>query len=231
MGEDVSPRAATLLEEAQTHYARGEIDAAIPKFCMHLNSDFFDADTLFMLGTCFQAKGMNGLSAVILSAAVDANVGKKKRAPEALLNLGGAYRAEHQNDIAERIWKDALRQETVPFKRAQILGNISGLYVNEGQPEKAIEYCDLALKEDPNFRYCEGQPGHGLPRTGALERGLGGLAPHLRARETASRGFTGHPGMGWYAGQACDRLGRPGHRRRDFLRRIACAIWRVRAAR
>lgn len=141
---------ASPLDEAKTLIMRGDYDPAIQRLSEFLNGDFYHDEALFMLGACMQAKGMNGLSAILTSAAVDARKVKGKPFPEALLNLGAAYKAEHKNDVAERIWLDALRHETLPRERAKILCNISGLYVNEGQPERGIYYCDLALKEDPN---------------------------------------------------------------------------------
>lgn len=139
----------TPLEEAKALIVKGAVDAAIQRLTEFLNGDFFNEEALFMLGACWQAKGMNGLSAVLTSAAVDARVARGKPFPEALLNLGGAYKAEHRNDTAAKVWADALRQETMPRERAKIMVNIAGLYVNEGSPETAIEWCDRALAEDP----------------------------------------------------------------------------------
>lgn len=203
MTEEVAPRTATLLEEAQTHYARGEIDAAIPKFCQHLNGDFFDHDTLFMLGTCFQMKGMNGLSAVILSAAVDARSPKMQGSTEAMMNLAGAYRAEHRFDMAERIWNDALRIEKDSIKRAQILGNLAGLHVNEGKPERAVEYADKALKEDPTFAHAKASRGMACLELGRWREGFEGWkATYL----TGDRHKKIYPGAPEWDGSAGKRL-------------------------
>jgi tetratricopeptide (TPR) repeat protein len=139
----------SLLEEAQALVVKGAVDEAIQKLGLFLNGEFYHDEALFMLGGCLLAKGMNGLGAVITSAAVDARATKGRSFPEALMNLGAAYKAEHRNQTAEQIWIDALRHETLPRERAKILTNIAGLYVNEGQPETAIEWCDRALKEDP----------------------------------------------------------------------------------
>lgn len=130
---------------------RGEYSAAIQRLGAVLNDDFFQDEALFMLGHCFLATGMNGIGAVITSAAIDARAarGSGKAFPEAMINLGGAYKAERRNAMADKIWHEALELETVPSERAKILCNLSTLYVGEGQPEKGIEYCDAALREDP----------------------------------------------------------------------------------
>lgn len=140
----------SLIDEAKLHIAKGEVDAALQKLSECLNGDFFNAEALFMLGACLQGKGMNGLAAVVTSAAIDSRAAQGKKFPEALVNLGCAYKAEHDNATAERIWNDALRLETVPSERAKILCNMAGLHVNEGSPEEAVKLCDMALKEDPN---------------------------------------------------------------------------------
>jgi len=137
------------LNEARALIVKGDADQAIQKLSEFLNGDFFHDEALFMLGACLLAKGLNGLGAVVTSAAIDARASRGKAFPEALLNLGAAYKAEHANELAERIWNDALKHETVPRERAKILTNIASLYVNEGCPEKAIPYCDRALREDP----------------------------------------------------------------------------------
>jgi tetratricopeptide (TPR) repeat protein len=137
-------------EEGRVLAARGDLDPAIQRLSEALNDEFFHDEALFMLGGMLLAKGLNGLGAVLTSAAVDARAAKGRAFPEALMNLGAAYKAERNNDMAKRVWEDALRHETVPSERAKLLVNLSGLYVNEGQPAKAIPYCDAALKEDPN---------------------------------------------------------------------------------
>lgn len=128
---------------------RGEPDAAIQVLSEFLNGEFFHEEALFMLGAALQSKGLNGLGAVLTSAAIDARAVHKKPFPEALMNLGACYRAEHDNETAAKIWHDALRHETLPRERSKIMSNIAGLYVNEGQPATAIEWCDRALADDP----------------------------------------------------------------------------------
>ncbi len=142
----------TLLDQAKACVLKGEVDEAIRKCGEYLNGDFFHDEALFMLGGCFMAGGMNGLAAVCTTAAIEARAAQNKTFPEALMNLGGIYKSEHRNDMAATIWAEALKQETIPRERSKIMTNIAGLYVNEGQPETAIEWCDKAIKEDPkNF--------------------------------------------------------------------------------
>jgi tetratricopeptide (TPR) repeat protein len=139
----------TALNEIQALIVKGEVDAAIHKCAAFLNDDFFHDEALFLLGGCFMAGGMNGLAAVVTSAAIDAREAKGKPFPEALLNLGGCYKSEHNNEMAAKVYAAALAQETLPRERSKILTNIAGLYINEGDPAKALEWCEKALTEDP----------------------------------------------------------------------------------
>lgn len=139
----------TKLDIAKSLIVKGDVDAAIQELSLFLNGDFFHDEALMMLGALVQGKGMNGVAAVLTSAAIDARAVTNRPFPEALMNLGAAYKAEHRNDIAAKVWADALAQETIPRARSRIMTNIAGLYINENDPEKAIAWCDRALREDP----------------------------------------------------------------------------------
>ncbi len=142
-------RQATPLEEAKSLLGRGDTAAAIPKLAACLNDDFFNDEILFLLGGCLIGQGNTGLGAVVTSAAIDARASRGHPFPEAMRNLGTAYQAEHNNTVAERVWRDALKYETIPIERAKLLGNMSGLHVIAGSPLKAIELCEEALRNDP----------------------------------------------------------------------------------
>lgn len=144
MAEKKSP-----LNDAYVSALRGDTDGAIQRLSEYLNGDFFNAEAMFMLGTCLQAKGMNGLAAVIQSAAIDARKAKGQEYPEAMFNLGACYKAELHNDIAKRIWEETLKIETLPVERSRLYTNLSSLFLYAGCPEKAIPYCEAALREDP----------------------------------------------------------------------------------
>lgn len=143
----------TPLQEAQALIVKGDFDEALNVLSEFLNGDFFNPEALFMFGACLMEKGKNGLAAVITSAAIDARAAQGQAFPEALLNLGGAYKNEHQHATAARVWDDALRHETLPRERAKIMVNIAGLHLADADAEQAIAWCDRALAEDPQ---CDG---------------------------------------------------------------------------
>ena len=183
----------SLMELGKAAVAKGDVPLAIQQLSEALNDDFFNDEALFMLGACLQAKGMNGLSAVVTSAAIDARLNEKRNFPEALMNLGAAYKAEHRNDVAERIWREALSHETIPRERAKILCNLSGLFVNEGQPEKAIELCNRALAEDPKCYNAIANRGMANLELGNWREGWDGWRATLETGDRAQRIYPGIP--------------------------------------
>lgn len=157
--------------------AKGDTEAAIQELTLFLNSDFVNDEALFMLGACMMSKGLNGLSYVLTSAALEARQARSgKSFPEAMMNLGAACKAEHQHDNARRIWLDALDVETLPVERAKIMTNLSGLHVGEGCPEKAIEWCDRAIAEDPQNRGARTNRGIACLEMGRWREGWEGYA-------------------------------------------------------
>jgi hypothetical protein len=181
------------LDEGRVLAARGDVDAAIRKLSEALNDNFYHDEALFMLGALFIGSGMNGLGAGLTSLAVDARAQQKRPFPEALMNLGAAHKAEHQNEIAERIWKDALRLETLPRERAKILCNLSGLFVNEGCPEKAIPYCDEALQNDPNNYGAKANRGVACLELGRWKEGWDGWRATLKTGDRQTKTYPGIP--------------------------------------
>lgn len=143
---------SSVLDEAKILIVRQDYASAIPKLCEVLNGDFYDPEALFMLGACFAAQGMSGASVHFTNASIQARAQRDKQPfPDAMVNLGGAYKAENQREMAERCWLEALRFETNKNKRAKLFSNLSTLYLHEGCPEKAIEYANRAIAEDPSF--------------------------------------------------------------------------------
>lgn len=137
------------LEIARASFFKGDIDGALQQLSDVLNTEFFHAEALFLLSGVMMAKGKHGLAAVLASAAIDARQAtEKKPFPEAMTAFGAAHKMVGNREMAEKVWLETLKVETLPKERSKLWHNISGLYINEGQPGKALAYCDKALKED-----------------------------------------------------------------------------------
>ena len=85
------------LELARALVDKGESDAALTELTTFLNTDFYNDEALFMLGSIFIEKGMNGLGAVLTTSAINSRMADGRSFPEAMMNLGAAFKAE--NDI------------------------------------------------------------------------------------------------------------------------------------
>jgi tetratricopeptide (TPR) repeat protein len=141
------------LEQAKVHIDRSQIEQAIPVLIDHLNDNFHDEEALFMLGACFLDRGKPGMGAALNRLAIQIRTDRGQQFPEALKNLGACFKAENKMNQAEEIWRLALEVAPNDTERAQILSNLGGLHINNGDAEVALPLFDEALKVDP---HCEG---------------------------------------------------------------------------
>lgn len=163
------------IEEARALIVKGDGTGAMDKLAEILNGDFYHTEALFLLGGLFIERGMNGVGAVITSAAIDSRETREgKPFPEALLNLGGAHKHERQNDLAQIAWLAALKSETLPKERCKIMTNLASLHINEGDPTPALEWCDKALALDPNNYQTKAQRGMACLELGLWREGWEG---------------------------------------------------------
>jgi tetratricopeptide (TPR) repeat protein len=153
---------ATELEKAGKHVEAGKIYHEL------LNADFDNPVLLASLGMNYAVQERNGAGAVFLRKALE-DVGgmmnalkrlgvtpkvagkpledfvKMKRS-ECLNALGTCYKHENNTDMARRFFIES--QEGIPLN-ADIQNNLATLYINEGNPTKALEHLDLALTINP----------------------------------------------------------------------------------
>jgi tetratricopeptide (TPR) repeat protein len=141
------------LEQAKVHIDRRQIEQAIPVLIDHLNDNFHDEEALFMLGACFLDRGKPGMGSALNRLAIQIRTDKGQPFPEALKNLGACFKAENRMDAAEEVWRLALEVAPNNIEKAQLLSNLGGLHINNGDPEVALPLFDEALRTDPT---CEG---------------------------------------------------------------------------
>ena len=134
---------------------RGNVDEAAGLLMAQLNKRFADPVILFYLGCCFISKKQFGMAANVFRSAIS----YQNDFPEALQNLGACFRATGDYIHAEEIFRAALLQAKANRLKAEIMGNIAGLYGNNGTPQKALDLYDEALKflpGDPHLLYNTG---------------------------------------------------------------------------
>jgi hypothetical protein len=134
------------LEAAKVNLDRGEMDAAISNLLEHLNGDPLDEAALMMLGAAFISKGQTGIAIALTRQAIEIRGKRGRTFPEALTNLGTAFKMENRNEAAAEIWSMALECEDVPSERAKILCNLGSCFVHEGKPAQAVKYYDEAMR-------------------------------------------------------------------------------------
>ena len=98
--------------------------------------------TLSNLGALYAELGRYGVAIALITRAYELDPSWDN-----LNALGAAYRRAQNIEKAREILKKALEME--PNSKIT-LHNLSGCYINEGQPEEAMKYALLALEQDPD---------------------------------------------------------------------------------
>ena len=120
---------------------------------------------LFQLGTYYMQQERTGAAVALLRASTQH--GAVGAAP--LLNLAAAYKSGHHDKQAEKFYKDALNEaqkEGDKTTEGHALHGIASLYINRGEPDTAIYWCNRALAVDPDDRFARWNKG-----IGCLEKG------------------------------------------------------------
>lgn len=131
-----------------------------------------DADCLLHMGNCFYSRGQWGAAIQFYARAVQCNPGHLT----GMLNMAAClFQAKHR-DAAEKNYQvlEKLLLETKRTKAhnellAQLYGNWSALYINNGTPEKAIELADKCLAVAPEDTYGSNHKSLGLLELGRWE--------------------------------------------------------------
>lgn len=152
---------------------RGNVDEAAGLLMGQLNKRFADPVILFYMGCCFIAKKQFGMAANCFRSAIS----YQKDFPEALQNLGACFRATGDYEHAEEIFRAAVAQAPHKRLKAEIIGNIAGLYGNNGTPQKALDLYAEAMSYDPGNS-------HIFYNTGFAQLELGNWAEGFKIYDT-----------------------------------------------
>ena len=99
-------------------------------------------NVLFLLGTIEMQLGHNGFAIQIMEKVLQYS----PKLPEALNNLGSAYKAEYNHDKAREYWEKALKVK----EHGDYYNNLATLYINEGNAEEGERYARKATELDPD---------------------------------------------------------------------------------
>lgn len=134
-------------KKATQLHLKGKLNEALELYDKMLAHRPDDPHLLACAGTAMTQVQAFGMAIHLLSKSTQV----KPDIPDAWHNLGIAYRTMGMIDKAMGCYQKEL---TLPGRSqrdmATIYANISGCYVNEGEPKKCVEYANTGLRYDPN---------------------------------------------------------------------------------
>lgn len=133
--------ANTLHVEASNPLQPDKLIQAAEMYHQILNAQPEAFNVLFLLGTIHMQLGHNGLAINIMERVLQ----YEPNLPEALNNLGSAYKAEYNHDKAREYWEKALKLR----EDGDYYNNIATLYVNEGNAKEGEHYARKACELSP----------------------------------------------------------------------------------
>lgn len=120
-------------------HKEGKFDEAEAIYNRVLNRKHFEEDLLYLLADLYLRKEFNGLAINLLFNLLQNN----PKHAAAWLNLGVGFRKENFYNEAKQAWRKAIEHGG---ETAEVCNNMAGLYADHAEPEKAIEWCDKAIK-------------------------------------------------------------------------------------
>lgn len=134
-----------LFEQANALNVAGQFDEAEELYDMLLTQNHDNAGLLVTLGTMYLHNPKKvGLAMTLLHRGIERS---GKQLPEAISNLGLAYKMSGQRDKAIHYMKKAVDIDPTP----ECLTNYAGLFVEGENQTEAIKMLNKAIEKDPSF--------------------------------------------------------------------------------
>ncbi len=166
----------------------GDIDGALRTYDAVLGRVITEPYTLHCMGTLLIDMKLFGLAQQVLMRCVETSPHNAAWMPETYMNLGVALRQETHEQEAKACYRRAL--ELKPGD-SQILGNLSGLYVNNADQEKCIRFADAALASDPKNVQARHHRALAILELEKYEAGFRAYEARLDLPEFHRRGYDG----------------------------------------
>ena len=132
--------AITILNQGIELHRAGNLTEAATRYNQILNREPDNPGVLYLLGDIAVRQGCNGIGINLLSNSINS-----KPSVEAYTALGVAYRHENYYDLAEAAWREGLKLQETP----ELFNNISSIYSDHGQPDKALGLANKSLELAP----------------------------------------------------------------------------------
>ncbi len=126
------------LEKAHSLHMQGKLAEAEMLYNSVLNLEMQNSRVLYMLANVYALKGFNGLAVNLLTNALEV----EKDFQPAWIDLGAALRKENYDTLAKVAWEKAEELGENP----EIDNNMATLYADSGQPDKALQRCNHAIR-------------------------------------------------------------------------------------
>lgn len=148
---------ADALAQAEVLFRANRIDEAQRVYGFILNRAPDNDAALFGFGNCYMQRGEHGVAVNFYRRSVDANPNNLS----ALMNLGPSLRRCNKSQAAievhqivdEYLTGSYMEPEQKKPVRADNFANWAGCYINEGNPEKALELSKKCLERSPDHTH------------------------------------------------------------------------------
>lgn len=135
-------RGTELFEHARRLHREGNLDAAERVYHQLLNHNLNHPDFVLQLAQIHAQRGEHGLAIVLYKHILD----ERPELGKIWNNLGISLKLLHYNESADFAFRQAIEREP---ENVDFLSNISSCFVNDGQPDKIIEWADKAIALGP----------------------------------------------------------------------------------
>lgn len=156
-------KADDVLREAMNAHLASDWQKAEFLYCRIIAHAEDHPTAYFLLGTLYAQALCPGRAITFLKQAIALDPNHY----EAMQNLAGAYRQIEERDKSI-LWNE---RSLALNRNARILNNLAGCYVNQGAPQKALEYADEALALQPGFPEAGNHRALALLEMGRFEEG------------------------------------------------------------
>lgn len=170
-------------ERARKLYESGDIEGAARIYEEVIAGNPSHYFALYALGSIYSQAGRNGLAIPLLQRSLEENPNQ----PECLNNLAVSFRIEGHEEVADSIYGMALKQDP---KNYETWCNRAGAHINNGDPEKCIEYADKALEIKPDYAQALYHKGMALLEQGNLKEGFDLYQYRTKIKEYTPRNYT-----------------------------------------
>lgn len=141
--------AKEIFEKAQKDLQENNLPEAEAGFNWLLDRKRDNPDLIFYVATCLMKRGFSGVAEILLKKALELD----PSGVSTWNNLGALLKDDNRMDEADAAFKKAIEiypADGDPKERSSMWSNLATVYVNAGNPQKAIEYAEKAVGLDEN---------------------------------------------------------------------------------